>query len=1307
MSPVPASILRRTVGALVTLLLLLGISPTVEGSCGWTPDKTPSRAADPDLWNGLEPTEVDGLPSDRDTTFFDLNGSFSHTRPLWKSLDAEGGFIFAGYNLGLHVFNAQGANAASPAKAGTFQVESLPILFRNPHDYFLVTDVDLPDGENHLAVMTGWDAIGMAVFDTSNKSKPRLIYQDGGTSGTKYGQGVYATKINGKYYGFLAAQRPGVSNHAGIWMYDLTRAQEVGATVACSETLPAANPACAGVFVRKLSSDNMSHVDGSGNFVVFSGGSGGPTGLEIWNVGNPSSPTQRLTGLSDRRVDGVAMWEQGANVYLAATLRRDKTHVDEARIYDVSCIKTTCAGNPLNGAPLYDFPTPGGGLSARMSASVSHNNGSPYLYVGRANSYVNEGLQAEWLLDVSNPASPAEVAGGDPRNGNLGQPTITFEGQQVGYWSWYYACHPSGSNSFEPADGRLMNGYFYRAGSSILDVHKLKDVTPRIQVTAATASTYQDTPVGMTAQAFNCTPNPSGWSWNGGDGTVTGSGAAVSISWATVGSKTVSAGNSACGGATVTPASVQVATAAPAVVSVSSDVASALICSPVTFTANSVTGKPTLGHQWEILDAGNAVVTTLASNATTATWDTASAPGAGDYRARYTVSNDAGSATKTSAAVTLSSPGTPGFTAAIAATVNFGDVTFAANSTGATEWHWTFGDGDELTTTDPLLGPNPTHRYDAVGTYDVTVEVRNCQNTTWVEQQTQVTIVELNPLDIVQFQAKKNFGFFIYSTGESISFTEAGGGSTHVEGDPDFYDYDWNGDGTFEDANRTTPAASHAYAAPGEYQPRLRVRRGAAEETMQHAQVLNVIPGAPASISVSGPSSGKVNASVSFLATWSNCNPTTWSWTASGGGNVSGSGSSVSVSWSSTGSKTVTASNAACGTASGSRSISISDDTQPPPTGLKAAFSVGPVVAEIGQTISFDASASTGSPTVYTWDFGDGETGSGKQATHAYQAAGSYTVELEIAKAGTGAGCFSGFCTATLSKQVEIAAPEDPVGANGCTGDLKDDDSTLCLMDGRYELKVDWLDHHNGGKTGVGTGRRYADSEITGFFWFFNPNSVDLIVKVLNGGPVNGKIWVFYGSLSDVRFELEVTDNETGLTKVYENLEGTICGRADTGAFPLTVAGGAQGGLTSGTAGFRPGYEDEEEEEEDSEEGEDDGGTGSSAEPTDLLSLLSDRYQVSVEWKNQHNGGDTGVGYAVPGTNQVGYFWFFKEENLELVVKMVDARSITGYNWMFWGSLSDVEYTIKVVDTQTGNEWTRTNPPGSFCGGADTRAFED
>ena len=104
------------------------------------------------------------------------------------------------------------------------------------------------------------------------------------------------------------------------------------------------------------------------------------------------------------------------------------------------------------------------------------------------------------------------------------------------------------------------------------------------------------------------------------------------------------------------------------------------------------------------------------------------------------------------------------------------------------------------------------------------------------------------------------------------------------------------------------------------------------------------------------------------------------------------------------------------------------------------------------------------------------------------------------------------------------------------------------------------------------------------------------------------------------------------------------------------------------------------------------------------LCLNDSRFQVRVTWRN-YNDNSTGVGRAVPITADTGYFWFFNSANVELVVKVLDGTWLNGNFWVFYGALSDVEYTITVTDTQTGGSVTYFNPARNLASVADTGAL--
>lgn len=241
------------------------------------------------------------------------------------------------------------------------------------------------------------------------------------------------------------------------------------------------------------------------------------------------------------------------------------------------------------------------------------------------------------------------------------------------------------------------------------------------------------------------------------------------------------------------------------------------------------------------------------------------------------------------------------------------------------------------------------------------------------------------------------------------------------------------------------------------------------------------------------------------------------------------------------------------------------------------------------------------------------------------------------------------------------------------------------LLGGRFAVEVTWRDHQ--GRTGAGTA--VPDTEQSGFFWFFDPGNLELVVKALDGRSVNGRYWIFYGALSDVEYWITVTDRQTGEVRSYHNPSGNLCGRGDTSAFPVGSAAASSSlvvaPMTAGGIDLAPSK------------------AGSCGASSSTLCLLGSRFRVEVEWRRRD--GVSGTGMATPRTDQSGTFWFFDPANTELVVKVLDGRPLTGRFWVFYGALSDVEYWITVTDTETGARKQYHNPPGNLCGTGDTQAL--
>jgi hypothetical protein len=108
-------------------------------------------------------------------------------------------------------------------------------------------------------------------------------------------------------------------------------------------------------------------------------------------------------------------------------------------------------------------------------------------------------------------------------------------------------------------------------------------------------------------------------------------------------------------------------------------------------------------------------------------------------------------------------------------------------------------------------------------------------------------------------------------------------------------------------------------------------------------------------------------------------------------------------------------------------------------------------------------------------------------------------------------------------------------------------DRHLCLLGDRFKVEVEWRNQRNVQR---GFGHAIDGSDQSGYFWFFQHENVELVVKAFDGRAITGAHWVFYGALSDVEYWVTVTDTTTGAVKLYRNEPGNICGMADTSAFP-------------------------------------------------------------------------------------------------------------------------------------------------------------
>ena len=96
------------------------------------------------------------------------------------------------------------------------------------------------------------------------------------------------------------------------------------------------------------------------------------------------------------------------------------------------------------------------------------------------------------------------------------------------------------------------------------------------------------------------------------------------------------------------------------------------------------------------------------------------------------------------------------------------------------------------------------------------------------------------------------------------------------------------------------------------------------------------------------------------------------------------------------------------------------------PSAPVASFTFTPAAPALNETVSFDASGSTDEGIAcldacsYSWDFGDGRTGSGRIVAHAFTSSGNRSVTLTVRDS-------AGAASVPSTRTVTISAPEVPV----------------------------------------------------------------------------------------------------------------------------------------------------------------------------------------------------------------------------------------------------------------------------------------
>ena len=149
----------------------------------------------------------------------------------------------------------------------------------------------------------------------------------------------------------------------------------------------------------------------------------------------------------------------------------------------------------------------------------------------------------------------------------------------------------------------------------------------------------------------------------------------------------------------------------------------------------------------------------------------------------------------------------------------------------------------------------------------------------------------------------------------------------------------------------------------------------------------------------------------------------------------------------------------------------------------------------------------------------------------------SFTATLS---APTGGASIGNTPTAT------VTITDDDIHCDPCVADA----TTLCLASGsgnpaRFRVRVNWTDFEGG----TGPGIAVPSTADSGFYYFFNDQNLELLIKMVNGCTFNNHYWFFYAAATNVGLEYEVLDTVACVVRTYSNPLHHFASDADIDAF--------------------------------------------------------------------------------------------------------------------------------------------------------------
>ena len=312
-------------------------------------------------------------------------------------------------------------------------------------------------------------------------------------------------------------------------------------------------------------------------------------------------------------------------------------------------------------------------------------------------------------------------------------------------------------------------------------------------------------------------------------------------------------------------------------------------------------------------------------------------------------------------------------------------VQFKDLSQDATSWNWDFGDG---ATSDQQ---HPVHMYSIAGAYTVNLTVGNANGTH--SKLATITVTAKPALPDAAFMSSPTTG----KVPLTVKFADVSGGS------PAKWYWDFGDRGTSTDQN-----PMHTYSKAGIYTVKLIATNdfGSNKVIKPNYIIVTTSQQKPVASFSSNLTTGNAPLSVAFTNA-STGSPTSWKWTFGDGGTSKEINPVHTYTRAGKYTVSLTVKNAVGSSTVTNPNYIVVNFLKPP----RAAFSASSSSGKAPLTVTF-TDKSIGSPSSWSWNFGDKNTSTARSPVHEYSKAGKYTVSLTVENpAGSNSATKSGFIT--------------------------------------------------------------------------------------------------------------------------------------------------------------------------------------------------------------------------------------------------------------------------------------------------------